>query len=148
MTQDETIKVLELLNAFFAGGKNDPKQQVIAWHLVLGKYDFEDAMNAVIHFAENDRRDYATFPGVGKIVGEIRDQEARRKGCVRNIIHAVAYGRGYDTLSDYERQIISRNMYNDWLEMDAEEFSFKSRRFTELLTEKQERLRLEGGGQN
>lgn len=143
MTKDETIKVLELLNAFYAGGKNDPRQQVIAWHLVLGKYDFEDAMNAVLRFAENDRREYASFPGVGRIVGEIKNAEAMRKGSVRNIIRAVAFGRGYDSLTEYEQQLISEEMYKEWSQMDAEIFANQSEKFGHLLEQKQEKLRLE-----
>ena len=35
MTKEQTIKVLQMLNAFYAGGGNDPREQVIAWHMIL-----------------------------------------------------------------------------------------------------------------
>ena len=53
--------------------------QVNAWHMILQKYDFDDAKEAVLNFAEHDTREYATFPAVGLIVNEIRKVQKSRK---------------------------------------------------------------------
>lgn len=140
MTREQTIKVLQVLNAFYAGGKNDPKEQVTAWHLIMSKYDFDDAMTAVLHFAENDTREIATFPAVGLIVNEIRKAEKARSNTINEIIVGVSYGRAYDQISDEAHLLISKDMYNEWLNMDAEVFSTKAGTYREFLKNKQLRL--------
>lgn len=125
MTREETLKVLAMLNAFYAGGKNDPQQQLAAWHLILQKYDYEVAKRAVINFAENDVRQYATFPAVGVIVAEIRKCEAEMDKPIKEIVRAVAYGYDYTQLSYTARSRISEESYNEWLAMDAEEYASK-----------------------
>ncbi len=133
MTKDETIKVLELLNAFYAGGKGDPKQQVIAWHLVIGKFDFEDAMNAVLHFAERDKRDYATMPGVGKIVEAIEGIIRRREEPVRDVIRNVQSGLPWSCLTARAKALIPEESYGKWLNIDAEEFAQNSDKYADYL---------------
>lgn len=140
MTKEETIKVLQLLNAFYAGGNNNPKEQVIAWHMVMGKYDFNDAMTAVLHFAENDTRQYATFPAVGLIVNEIRKVEKSKNSTVNEIIVGISYGRSYDMISDNAKTLISEELYNEWLSMDAEVFNIKAGTYKQFLKSRQLRL--------
>lgn len=140
MTKNETLMILAMLNAFYAGGKNDPQQQVHAWYLILGKYDFEDAKEAVLTFAENDVRQYASFPAVGLIVNEIRKIKKRREGKVNEIMLGVSYGRTYDMISDDAKTLISEEKYNEWLAIDAVEFSEKAGKFRESLKQKQLRL--------
>ena len=123
MTKEETIKIMAMLNAFYAGGKNDPKMQATAWHLVLGKYDYNTACKAVIRFAENDTRQYATFPSVGLIVAEIKAVEKDDCKPIDDIVYAISYGRSYDMLPADARRLISEDSYGEWLGMDAEEFS-------------------------
>lgn len=126
MTKEQTIKVLELLNAFYAGGKNDPQQQVIAWHLILKDYDFQDAMNAVLNYAKTDRREYAQFPTVGRIIEQIEKEKSDRHKAVKEVITAISYGRPYEALTSDARLLISNEDYNEWLSIDAEEFSQKA----------------------
>lgn len=126
MTKEQTIKVLELLNAFYAGGKNDPQQQVIAWHLILKDYDFQDAMNAVLNYAKTDRREYAQFPTVGRIIEQIEKEKSDRQKAVKEVITAISYGRPYEALTNDARLLISNKEYNEWLSIDAEEFSQKA----------------------
>ena len=140
MTKEETIKILAVLNAFYAGGKNDPKQQAVAWHLVLGKYDYNDAMAAVLRFAENDTRDYATFPAVGKIVEEIRAEAIRRRQQISEVIRSVSYGKDYDDMSESARAIVPRNTYETWLKIDAEVFASKTEVYADILRRSQARL--------
>lgn len=144
MTKEQTIKVLAMLNGFYAGGKNDPKQQAFAWHLVLSKYDFDDAMAAVIRFAENDNRDYATFPAVGRIVAEIKKESTARTLTVQEIIRAISYGKPYKHLTDRAQALISQETFDEWAKVDAMEFAQNSEKYATVLKAKQSNL-LEGG---
>ena len=137
MTKEQTIKVLQLLNAFYAGGHNDPKKQVTAWYMVLAKYDFEDAMKVVLDFAENDRRDYATFPAVGLIVDRIKKAKADRERSVREVIKNISYGLSYESLPEPSKVLITEDRYNEWLKVDAEEFAQDVSKYTEILKQKQ-----------
>lgn len=123
MTEKETIKLMAMLNAFYAGGKGDPKLQATAWHLVLGKYDYRIASQAVIHFAENDTREYANFPPVGAIVAQIKKEIVEERKPITEIVKAVCYGWRYEQLSDNAKKLISEDKYDEWLKVDAEEFA-------------------------
>lgn len=136
MTKEETIKIMAMLNAFYAGGKGDPKLQAEAWHLILNRYEYGDAQVAVLNFAENDTRDYATFPTVGKIIDEIRKEVKRRKAPVGEITYSLQYGKPYLELSDTAQSIISEEVYNDWLSKDAEELPSKLPLLAEMLKRK------------
>jgi hypothetical protein len=140
MTKKETLTILALLNAFYAGGKNDPKQQTEAWHMILHKYDYESARNAVLNFAENDTRDYATFPAVGLIVKEIRKAKKSRNDAISQIIVGISYGRTYDMMPDKAQALISESTYNEWLNMDAELFSIKAGTLKQILQQKQKQI--------
>ena len=140
MTDKETIKLMAMLNAFYAGGKGDPKLQATAWHLVLGKYDYRIASQAVIHFAENDTREYATFPPVGAIVAQIKKEIVEERKPITEIIRAVSYGRQYEQLSDNAKQLIGEDKYDSWLKMDAEEFAYNAESLANGLKENQRML--------
>ena len=140
MTKEETIKIMTMLGAFYSGGKNDPKQQAIAWHLVLEKYSYDDAQRAVLRFAENDTRDYATFPAVGKIVAEIRAEANKRESLIREITTAVQYGKSYDQLSAGARSLIPEESYGKWMAVDPMEFAQKADKFADFLRNRQLQL--------
>lgn len=70
MTKSETTKILTIIRAFYKTDQN-AAEMVGAWHTVLADYDYEVAEVAVKNFAKNDKRDYATFPPLGKIVQQI-----------------------------------------------------------------------------
>lgn len=134
MIKEETIKIMAMLGAFYDGSKNNPKLQAEAWHLVLGKYDFETAQKAVLNFAENDTREYATFPAVGLIVKEIRMQQQKEARPIKEVIRAISYGKAWEDLSDDAKRIISPDVYEKWLKIDAEEFAAKSDSYAEMLS--------------
>ncbi|MEE0897852.1 MAG: replicative helicase loader/inhibitor [Acutalibacteraceae bacterium] len=133
MTREETIKILAMLNAFYAGGKNDPNQQVAAWYLIFQKYDYNAAKQAVINFAENDTRDYATFPACGVIVAEIRKVEAEMDKPIKEIIHRIQMGLDYYGLSVEGQKLILEPQYNEWLKVNAEEFIAHTKDYVEIL---------------
>ena len=140
MTKEETIKILAMLGAFYGGGKADPVAQANAWHAILRKYDYKTAEQAVLNFAENDVRDYATFPAVGKIVQAIRQEDKNRIAPVKEIVRAVSYGWQYSQLSDTARLNISEERYNEWLNMNAEEFQSRMRELSESIRTDKPRL--------
>lgn len=134
MTKTETIQIMAMLGAFYSGGKNDPKLQAEAWYLILQKYDFKTAQKAVLNYAENDVRDYATFPAVGVIVKEIRCQQKREARPIREIIRSISYGKEYEELGDEAQKMISEDKYNDWLNVDAELFAMNTDKYAEALS--------------
>lgn len=140
MTKNETLYVLAMLNAFYAGGRNDPQEQVQAWHLILQKYDYKDAQEAVLNFAENDTREYASFPAVGLIVNEIRKVQKSRNDVITEIMVGASYGRSYDMLSDKAHKLISEKLYAEWLSMKADIFQAKSSTLKQVLQQRQKQL--------
>lgn len=140
MTKEECVKILAMLGAFYGGGKTDPKAQVNAWYTILQKYPYKAAERAVINFAENDVRDYATFPAVGKIVKAIRNEMTKNDAPIREIVKAISYGRDYDYISADAKRLISESMYNEWLSIDAEEFARRCKSLSEHLRGEQLRL--------
>ena len=144
MTKQETIQIMAMLGAFYSGGKNDPRIQAEAWYLILKKYDFETAKVAVLKFAENDTRDYATFPAVGKIVEAIRIEEKARMKPIYEIKMSISHGRRYEDIDTYCKSLITKDMYNEWLSMDAELFEQKSSKLIEAL-KNENRNRLTAG---
>ena len=133
MTREETLKILAMLNAFYAGGKNDPQQQLAAWHLILQKYDYSIAKQAVVNFAEHDVRDYATFPAVGVIISEIRKCETEMEKPIKEIIHRIVMGLDYYGLSVDGQKLISEQQYNEWLRINAEEFANHTKDYADIL---------------
>lgn len=144
MNKTECIKIMAILGAFYSGGKNDPKAQAAAWYLILGKYDYRIAEQAVLHFAENDTREYATFPTVGAIVTEIKATQWRIYQPVNEIIRCVSYGKDYMQLSDRAKRLISESTYNEWLAMDAEVFAENIPKYREALKDNHQRLLTDG----
>lgn len=140
MTKEECVKIMAILGAFYSGGKNDPRVQAQAWYLILEKYPYAIAERAVLHFAENDNREYATFPTVGRIVTEIKAEEFRIRRPINEIVKGIHYGRSYDQLSDDAIKLISNEMYDEWLAMDAEEFSQKTDVLSKCLENHQKML--------
>lgn len=132
-----------MLGAFYSGGKNDPKLQAEAWYLILEKYPYRIAEQAVLHFAENDTREYATFPTVGAIITEIKAEQMRIQKPISEIVKAIAYGYDYTQLSDKARILISEEMYDEWLAKDAEEYASKMNVLSDLLKGNQQKM-LEG----
>ena len=131
---------MAMLGAFYSGGKNDPKMQAEAWYLILEKYPYRIAEQAVLHFAENDTREYATFPTVGKIVEGIKAEQTRIDKPIGEIIRNISYGRDYIQLTKEAKMLIGEETYEEWLNMNAEEFANKSNILADLLKGNQQML--------
>ena len=148
MTKEETVKIMALLGAFYAGGKNDPKIQAQAWYMILYKYDFEVAKIAVLRYAEHDTRDYATFPAVGCIVDAIKEETALREKPIKEVMIGVSYGTTYDRLSDDAQKLISKEQYEDWLNIDAVAFQCDAKHYADWLRQNRNLLLGDGNGRD
>lgn len=126
MTKAEAIQVMAILAGLYGQGKGNPEVMAESWYLILEPYDFEIAKRAVLNYAKNDTREYGTFPTVGNIVKEIEAEMRKEQAPIKEIVRAISYGWGYDQLSKEAQANITQEHYNDWLNMDAEEFANKA----------------------
>ena len=126
MTKAEAIQAMAILAGLYGQGKGNPEVMAESWYLILEPYDFEIAKRAVLNYAKNDTREYGTFPTVGNIVKEIESEMRREQAPIKEIVRAISYGWGYDQLSKEAKANITQEHYNDWLNMDAEEFANKA----------------------
>ena len=140
MTKSETIKIMAVLEGLYGGGKGKPEVMAEAWYLILEPYDYEIAQRAVLTFAKNDTREYGTFPTVGNIVKCIEDEMAKDQAPVNEVVRAVSYGWGYDQLSPDAKRLIGNTKYNEWLNMNAEEFAGKAGSLASTLKQSRKRL--------
>lgn len=140
MTKHETIQIMAMLGAFYGAGKSNPEVMAEGWYLILEPYDYNTASRAVLSFAKNDTRDYATFPTVGNIVRYIEEEARKEQAPVKEIVRAISYGWDYDQLSSEAMRLISEERYDSWLKMDAEEFSNKAHIMAEALKSERKRL--------
>lgn len=141
MTKEETIKIMAMLGAFYGAGKSNPEVMAAGWHLILEPYPYESAYKAVLAYAENDTREYASFPSVGNIVVAIKDEMAKEEAPVKEIIRAISYGWNYDQLSAEAKWNISRPHYDEWLKMDAEEFANNANKYAESIRARRKQLK-------
>lgn len=141
MTKSETIQLMAMLGAFYGAGKANPEIMAEGWFMILEPYDFSIAQKAVLNYAKNDVREYASFPTVGNIVRCIEEEMRKEQAPVKEVVRAISYGWGYDQLSKEAQGLIGEERYKTWLKMDAEEFANKAMVMAETL--KSERKRLE-----
>jgi len=140
MTKSETIQIMALLGAFYGAGKSNPEIMAEGWYLVLEPYDYEIACRAVLNYAKNDAREYASFPTVGNIVKAIESAMAKEEAPVKEVIRAVSYGWDYDQLSKDAREIVTPLRYDELLKMDAEKFSNDAGKIATTLKTKRQAL--------
>ena len=139
MTKNETIQIMAMLQAFYGMGKGNPEIMAEGWYLILEPYDFEIAKKAVLNYARNDTREYGTFPTVGNIVKEIEAEMRKEQAPIKEVVRAISYGWSYDQLSEAAKRNITREHYDDWLKMDAEEFANKANVLAGTLRAKQQK---------
>ena len=117
MNQEETIKILAMISAFYGQGKADAKAMCKAWHLILQDYDFGVSQQAIVQFAKNDKRDYATFPSVGQIVAAIE----KEKKLPRLIHNLASMGELYRNLPDRGKELITEVEFEQIRKMEYED---------------------------
>lgn len=142
MSKAETIQLMAMLGAFYGAGKANPEIMAEGWFMILEPYDFQIAQKAVLNYAKNDVREYASFPTVGNIVRCIEEEMRKSEAPIKEIVRSISYGKDYSQLSESAKNNISEDRYNSWLAMDAEEFSNKAHIMAETL--RSERKRLQG----
>lgn len=137
MTKVDVIKILAIMHSIYGQGKGSPEEVAQAWYLLLGKYDRDAAMAAVIRFMENDTRDWATLPAPGVIIAEIKKEESRRRMAVTEVYEAIACAdKTYTQLSDYARELITPEQFAKWSEIDPEEFCTHGSQYKAILNER------------
>jgi hypothetical protein len=132
---------MAMLGAFYGAGKSNPEVMAEGWYIILEPYDYDVAFRAVLKYAQEDTREYASFPTVGNIVKCIREVMAEDESPVKDIVRAVSYGWQYDQLSDKAKLLIDEKQYKKWLNMDAEEFSNKAGTLARSLKKSQKLLK-------
>ena len=142
MSKSEAIQIMAILAGLYGQGKGNPEIMAESWFMILEPYDFGITQKAVLNYARNDTREYASFPTVGNIVKCIEEEMRKEQAPVKEVVRAISYGWGYDQLSGDAKNIIGKERYDSWLKMDAEEFSNKAHIISETL--KSERKRLQG----
>lgn len=140
MTLDETVKIMAMLGAFYSAGKSNPEVMAEGWQLVLEPYDYEIVGRAVLNYAKNDVREYASFPTVGNIVKCINDEIAKEEAPVKEVVRAISYGWGYDQLSKEAKELVTPLRYDEMLKMDAEEFANNAGKVATTLKNKRQAL--------
>lgn len=140
MTKTETIQIMAMLGAFYGAGKSNPEVMADGWFIILEPYDYQTARKAVLNFAKNDTREYGTFPTVGNIVKEIEAEMAKEQAPIKEVVRAISYGWSYDQLSDTAKANITKAHYEDWLNMDAEEFALNAGKLASSLKRNQKAL--------
>ena len=140
MTKQETIQIMAMLGAFYGAGKSNPEVMAEGWHTILEPYEFEVARKAVLNYAKNDVREYASFPTVGNIVKCINDEIAKDEAPVKEVVRAISYGWGYDQLSKDAKELITPLRYDEWLKMDAEEFANNAGKYSLALKDRKKSI--------
>lgn len=79
----------------------------MAWHEIIGEYDYKTVERAIINYAREDERDYPVFPSPGQIIESINKEV--------NIPHAI-WGRmanncPYRELSARAKRLITQEEY-------------------------------------
>ena len=140
MNKQETIQIMAMLGAFYGAGKSNPEVMAEGWHAILEPYEFEVARRAVLNYAKNDVREYASFPTVGNIVKCINDEIAKEEAPVKEVVRAISYGWGYDQLSKDAKELVTPLRYDEMLKMDAEEFANNAGKVATTLKTKRKAL--------
>ena len=140
MNKQETIQLMAMLGAFYGAGKSNPEVMAEGWHAILEPYEYEVARRAVLNYAKNDVREYASFPTVGNIVKCINDEIAKDEAPVKEVVRAISYGWGYDQLSKDAKELVTPLRYDEMLKMDAEEFANNAGKVATTLKTKRKAL--------
>lgn len=117
MEKHEVTKIMAILSAFYGQGKADAETMATAWSYILGPYDYNAAQRAVLKFAKQDTRDYATFPAPGVLVKLIEEEQGLYKRVFNKMFNRVAW----DALSQDEQSVVKREDY-EWGRMQEPEY--------------------------
>lgn len=108
MTKEEVGKVLALLTAYYGQGRSfDVRQMVEGWYYVIGEYDYNTAKRAVIEFARNDTREYASFPTAGSVRKAIENE----RNVPNKIFAKIRANTPYERLTQKEKRYITESNY-------------------------------------
>lgn len=137
MKESETVKIMAMLSAFYGQGKSDTEIMSRAWHLILKDYDFHEAERAVIEYAKNDIREYASFPTPGSIVAKIEGYREERRRERMRIWRGMYDRKEYDSLPNELKRLCPQDVYERGLKLDYETLLEKQSDVIGYLTRKQ-----------
>ena len=120
MPKTETVKILSAIETLYPNKKKAKNTQIEVWHIILQQYDYNTAMQAVLNYAKNDRREYGSFPTAGNIIKEIEQVQATMLKPVNEILLSLQYGAPYKDLSTIGKALIDEPRYEAYKKMDAE----------------------------
>lgn len=107
MTENDVVKILMILSAYYGKPKADADDMVGAWWLILRDYDYIVVEQACIEYAKNDRREYSQFPTIGNILGSIEEEE----GAITRIRNWALDKKSYEELGPRSQKWISEERY-------------------------------------
>lgn len=140
MNKTETIKIMAMLSAYYGQGNANAEIMANAWHLLLCEYPYQVVEQAVMTFAKNDRRDYATFPPPGAIIKVIEDAQADRKVLANKVFNNLYNGVPYKELPPSQQEVCPEDVYQRGLDLDTEALLEKQEDFKSMIRTAQRRL--------
>ena len=140
MEINDTGKIMEVLSAFYGQGKSDTNKMLIAWHEILKDYPYSLVYQAVMTYAKNDRREYASFPAPGAIIEVIEKAEAEQHKLANRIFYALREGKPFGDLPEEQQRICDQGVYERGLQMDEEELLARADDFKRMIRKTQKRL--------
>lgn len=140
MEISETGKIMEVLSAFYGQGKSDVEKMLLAWNEILKDYKYNVVYQAVMTFARNDKREYASFPAPGAIIKVIEDAQADRKVLANKVFNNLYNGVPYKELPPSQQEVCPEDVYQRGLELAPESLLEKQEDFKDMIRTAQRRL--------
>lgn len=116
MNLKQTGKVVDMLKSWYQlRNDTDDRTLISNWHLILEPYEYETVMEAVLHFARTDKRDYPSFPTPAQIINGIQTIEQTNKIKMAKIAKHLIDGKAWDIMTPELQKIITEEDYNEIL---------------------------------
>lgn len=114
MNLKQTGKVVDMLKSWYQlRNDTDDRTLIGNWHLILEPYEYETVMEAVLHFARTDKRDYPSFPTPAQIINGIQTIEQQNRISMAKIAKHLIDGKTWDTMTPELQEIITEEDYNE-----------------------------------
>lgn len=114
MNLKQTGKVVDMLKSWYQlRNDTDDRTLIGNWHLILEPYEYETVMEAVLHFARTDKRDYPSFPTPAQIINGIQTIEQQNRISMAKIAKSLIDGKAWDTMKPELQEIITEEDYNE-----------------------------------
>lgn len=129
MTKEEMIKIMSMLSAFYGEGKSNVEFMAPGWYELVGHFEYEAVKQAVLNYAKNDTREYASFPAPGHII-KLAKEEMQ---IYENVYNSIASGSYYELIDPRGQKLISKEEYDKLKMLPKDELALKKDRIIESL---------------